>query len=146
ARAGLPGGGVDGGLGFGQMAFANREAVERVDFLPAFITRRLGPEIVFEILPVVAALKVGAEGAAGVVAAVDHAVFATRIAGDAVDDAVFAPVHFLEHFVVAGIMTVGHEVTGRLPAADVARGNGPGRAGQLPFAGQELLIDRRAEN
>ena len=91
-------------------------------------------------------MKVGAEGAAGVVAAVDHAVFATRIAGHAVDDAVFGPVHFLEHFLVAGIMAVGHEVAGRLPAADVACGNGPGRAGQLAFAGQELLIDRRAEN
>ena len=43
-------------------------------------------------------------------------------------------------------MTVGHQVTGRFPALDVAGGNGPGGAGQLAFAGQKLLIHWRAEN
>ena len=43
-------------------------------------------------------------------------------------------------------MSVGHQVTGRLPALDVAGGNRPGGAGQVAFAGQEFLIDRRAED
>ena len=43
-------------------------------------------------------------------------------------------------------MAVGHQVAGGFPALDVAGGNGPGGAGQLAFAGEELLIDRRAED
>ena len=43
-------------------------------------------------------------------------------------------------------MAVGHEITGRFPALDVAGGNGPGGAGQLAFAGQEFLINGSAED
>src|SRR5437667_5118937 len=128
------------------MPFADGEPVARIHFVSALVTRRFWPEVVFEILPVIAALEVGAERAAGVVAAVDHAVLAARVARDAVDDAIFVPVHFLEHLPVAGVMAVGHEVTGRFPAPNVARGNGPGGARQLALAGEKLLINRRAED
>ena len=103
-------------------------------------------EVVADVLPVVAALVVGAERAAGIVAAVDHAVLAARVARDAVHHAVFVPVHLVQHFLVARVMAVGHQVAGRLPALDVARGDGPGGAGQLAFAGQEFLVNRRAED
>ena len=53
---------------------------------------------------------------------------------------------FVEHLLVAGVMAVGHQVTGRFPASDVAGGNGPGGAGQLAFAREEFLVNRRAEN
>ncbi len=53
---------------------------------------------------------------------------------------------FVEHFLVAVVMAVGHQVTGRFPAFDVAGGNRPGGAGQLAFAGEKLLVNRRAED
>src|SRR5439155_11916329 len=113
-------GDLDGSLGLGKMAFADAEAVERVDFMAAFITRRFWPEVVFDILPGVASLIITrAERAARVVAAMDHAVFAARIARFAVHNAVFVPLHFLQHLLVTGVMAVGHEVTRRFPAADV---------------------------
>ena len=114
---------VDGSLGFSQMPLADGEAIEGLHFMAALVTRRFRPEIVFEILPVIAALEVGAERAAGVVPAMHHAILAARIAGDAVDDAVFVPVHLLQHLLVTGVMAVGHEVTGRFPAANVAGRN-----------------------
>ena len=42
-------------------------------------------------------------------------------------------------------MPVGHQITGAFPAADIARRDRPGRAGQIAFAGEKLEIDRRAE-
>ena len=50
-------------------------------------------EVVFEVLPVIAALVVGAERAAGIVTAMHHAMFAARIARDAVHNPVFFPLH-----------------------------------------------------
>ena len=79
------------------------------------------------------------------VAAVHHAILATDILRDAIDDAVIVPLHLGEQFLVAGVMAVGHQVARALPAADVAGGNGPGRAGEIALAGQELEINRRAE-
>ena len=76
----------------------------------------------------------------------DHAILAARIAGDAVHHAVFVPVHFLEHLLITGVMAVGHQVTGRFPASDIAGRNRPGGAGQFAFAGEKFLVNRRAEN
>ena len=42
-------------------------------------------------------------------------------------------------------MPVGHQIAGAFPAANVARRNRPGRAGQVAFAGEKFEIDRRAE-
>src|SRR6478672_1171947 len=42
-------------------------------------------------------------------------------------------------------MAVGHQIARTLPAADVSRGNCPGRTGQVPFAGQKLKIYRCSE-
>src|SRR5215469_14630397 len=38
-------------------------------------------------------------------------------------------------------MAVGHQIAWSRPAADVSRGNCPGRTGQVPFAGEKLKID-----
>ena len=43
-------------------------------------------------------------------------------------------------------MAVGHQVAGGLPAPDVARGNGPGGAGQFPLARQKFLVNPRADD
>src|SRR6478672_8220457 len=42
-------------------------------------------------------------------------------------------------------MAVGHQIARSLPATDVARGNCPGRTGQVAFASQKLKIYRRSE-
>ncbi len=146
---GGPGAGEAGfnrGLGFGQMTFADGIAIEGLDVAALVIGLGPGPQVVSDVFPRVAGLVIGAESAAGVIAAMDHAVFAARVAGDAVDHAVFGPVHLVQHFLVAGVVAIGDEVTGRFPALDVAGGDGPGGAGQLALAGEEFLIDRRAED
>ena len=38
---------------------------------------------------------------------------------------------------------VGHEITRRFPAANVARRDGPGRARQVAFAGEKFKVNRR---
>src|SRR4030095_1906906 len=80
------------------------------------------------------------------VATMDHAVFASRIARDALYHAIFIPIDLLQHLLVGGIMTVGHQITGRLPTFDVARGDSPSGAGQFAFASEEFLIDRGPKN
>src|SRR5689334_10352878 len=132
---------INGSPGFSQVALANREAVEGVYFSALVIRFGFGPKVIFEIFPVIAALIVRAEGAAGIVATVHHAVFATRIAGDSVDNAVFVPVHFFEHLTVTSIMAIGHHVAGRFPAFDIAGRNCPGGAGEFALAGQEFLVN-----
>src|SRR5439155_3459628 len=101
-------GAVQGGLGRGQVAFADREAVKGLDFMAAFVTSRPGREVVFEVFPGVAALIITrTERAARIITAMDHAIFAARIARFAVHNAVFVPLHFLQHFPVTGVMAVG---------------------------------------
>src|SRR6266850_1799721 len=117
---------VDGGLCFSQVTFADRESVKSVYLAALIIGLRSSSEVVFDILPVIAALIIGAERATGVVSAMDHAVFAARIAGDAIDYAVFIPINFRQHLLIAGIMAIRHQVTRRLPPFDVTGGNGPG--------------------
>ena len=128
------------------MAFAERNPIKRIDLAAGVVGLGPGAEVVADILPGIAALVIRAERAAGIIPAVHHAVLAARVARDAVHHAVLVPVHLVQHLLVAGVVAVGHQVTGRFPALDVARGNGPGGAGQLAFAGQELLIDRRAKD
>ena len=128
------------------MAFADGDTVERFHARAGQIRLGLRAEVVSEILPVISGLIVRSERAAGIVAAVDHAVLATRVARLAVHHAVILPLHFTQHLLVAGIVPVGHQVTRRFPATNVARRNRPGRAGQLAFAGEEFLVNRRAED
>src|SRR5262245_47181885 len=130
------------------MTFADADAIEGA--LREFFACRewlwTRPEVIFEILPIVAALIVRAERAAGIVAAMHHAVFAARVARDAVHDAVFFPLHFREHLLIAVVVAVGHQITRRFPALDVVGRNRPGGAGQLAFAGEKFLIHRSAED
>src|SRR5580704_13541391 len=77
---------VDCRLGFRQMALADAETVERVHAGTHLGRLALRMEtIVLEVFPIVAGLIVGAEGAAGIVTAMHHAVLATRVAGNTVD-------------------------------------------------------------
>src|SRR5205085_1827877 len=91
-------------------------------------------------------LVICAERGAGIVAAMYHAVFATWIASNAVDHAIFVPLHFVEQFLITGVMSVSHQVARPLPTPDVVSRNCPSRAGQFPFAGEKFLINGRAEN
>src|SRR6266446_3446285 len=88
---------VNRGLCFGEMAFANRESVEGLNVAAFIVGFRFGSEIVFEILPVIAAFEVGAQGAAGIITAMHHAIFATRIARHAINHAVFVPIYLIQH-------------------------------------------------
>src|SRR5687767_234156 len=128
------------------MAFADRDAVKSIHVAASKERFWFGAEVVSHVFPVVAALVIGAKSAAGIIAAMDHAVFATRIARDAVDHAVFVPVNFFEHLLVTTVMTVRHQVAGGFPAFDVARRDCPGGAGEFAFAGEKFLINGRAKN
>lgn len=139
-------GGIDRRFGFSEVAFADAGAVEGALFKLGIggIRLRLGAEVVFHVDPGVAGLV--AQRAARIVAAVDHAVFAARIARDAVHHPVFLPLHGPEHLAVGRIVAVGHQVARRFPALDVVGRDGPGGAGQLAFTGKEFLVNRRAED
>src|SRR5688572_17048486 len=130
------------------MSFADAHAVKRCLFqlCAPYMWLRLRAEVVCEVLPVVAALIIRAERATGIVAAMDHAMFAARIARHTVDDAVFLPLHFTKHLGVTRIVAVGHQVAWRFPTAHVVGRDGPRGAGQFAFAGEKFLINRRSEN
>src|ERR1051326_1964904 len=72
---------VQGGSRGCQMTFADRGAVERLHVAACIVRFGFRPEVVFEMLRVDDAREIRAERAAGVVAAMDHAVFAARVAG-----------------------------------------------------------------
>src|SRR5271170_6390565 len=105
------------------MTFANRYAIISAFFQFRRIANRLWlrAEVVFDVFPVVAGLIIRAERAARIIAAVHHAMFAARIARDAVDDAILFPLHLREHFLVAAVMAVGHQIARGFPALDVER-------------------------
>src|SRR5688572_11401473 len=64
----------------------------------------LGAKVKPHVFPGIAALGVEAETGGRLVAAMDHAIFATAVFRDAVDDAVLVPFHFLEQLGVARIV------------------------------------------
>ncbi|MPN40631.1 hypothetical protein SDC9_188169 [bioreactor metagenome] len=76
----------------------------------------------------------------------NHAILAARITGFPVHHAITLPIDFLEHFLITGVVPIGHQVTGGLPPANVAGRDGPGGAGQFTAACQKLLVNRGAEN
>src|SRR5258707_9754316 len=100
-RGGL--GGFNGGFGFGQMPLADGPTVEGVDAFARVIGLGLGSEVVFDVLPVVASLVVGAESAARIVSAMPHAILAPSIAGHAVDHAIFGPIDVVQHLLVTRV-------------------------------------------
>src|SRR4029077_14560786 len=105
----------------------------------------LRTEIELDRFPSVAALSLQAERCRGLVAAMHHAIFGPAIACDTVDDSVSVPVCQFQQLRITCEMAVGHQIARTLPAADVSRGNCPGRTGQVPFAGQKLKIYRCSE-
>src|SRR5207253_6222629 len=102
-------------------------------------------EIELDVFPGVAALRLEPESGGRLVTAMDHAIFAATVACDAVDHAVSLPLRFLQQLGVARVVAVRHQVARAFPAPNVARGNSPGRAGEIAFAGKEFEIDRCAE-
>src|SRR2546423_15649265 len=91
-----------------EMPVADRDAIEGDGFAAAAGRLWLGAEVKSDRLPGVAALSLQTEARGRLVAAMDHAIFATRIARDAVNHAVFVPFHFLEQLLVARVVRVGH--------------------------------------
>ena len=138
-----------GGLSLGRasrfVTISGGNAVERINGCAFRARRGSWGKVESDILPGVAAFGAATERGGGFVAAVHHAVFATLVARDAVDDAVFLPFGLLEQFAIARIVPVGHQVARGFPAADIAGRDRPGRAGQLAFSGQKIEVDRRAE-
>src|SRR5262245_59091679 len=123
------------------MSFSNGKPIKRIHFQTFLERLRFGRKVVFEILPVITAFVLCSESPARVVTTVNHAILAAWISCDTIDHAVFAPIHLIEHFLVARVMAVGHQVTRRFPSPDVPRGNGPWSAGQFTFSSKEFLIN-----
>src|SRR5437016_6054796 len=84
------------------------DAVEHESFAPVSGRSRSYPEIEFDVFPCVAPLRLQPKRGGRLIAAMHHAVFATVVASDAVDDTIFVPLRFLQQFRVARVMTVGH--------------------------------------
>src|ERR1700751_5338643 len=76
-----------------------------------------------------------------------HAIFAVRIFGHTVDNAVMIPIDIFKHFGIRTVVAfaIGQEVAGRLPSLEVSSGDSPSRAGQIPVAGEKFPIDRCPE-
>src|SRR5205823_2941631 len=92
----------------GEMSVPNRDAIEGNGLAAASSRFRFWSEIKFNRLPGIAPLRLQPEARGRLVAAVDHAILATRIARDTIDDSVFFPLHFFEQLGIARVMRVGH--------------------------------------
>src|SRR5258708_544600 len=99
---------IDGRLCFSQMSFSDGKSVECIHLAALMVRLRPGPEVVFDILPVIAALVIRAERTARIVPAMNHAILATRITSNTIDDAIFIPIYFRKHLLIAGIMAIRH--------------------------------------
>src|SRR6185295_12895421 len=93
-------------------------------------TMRLATEIKFYCLPRVPAFCLQAQTRRRLIPAMRHAVFTARVARHALDNAVFLPLHFLEHLGVSFVMAFGsdlvsHEIAWRFPAQHVPRRDRP---------------------
>src|ERR1043166_7105485 len=97
----------DGAIGLGclcghfralarQMAVAGGDAIVGRDLVTLAGRFRFRPEVEPDIFPGVAALRVEAQAGRWFVAAMDHAIFAAAVFRDAIDHAVFFPLHFLQ--------------------------------------------------
>src|SRR5438128_5543018 len=127
------------------MTVSAADAVKHDDFVAIALCFRSRTEVKFDVLPGITVLCLQPQGRSRLVAAMDHAVFTTAVTSDAVYDTISVPLHRLEQLGVAAVMGVRHQITRAFPAANVARRNGPGRAGQVAFAGKELEVNWRAE-
>src|SRR4051812_35132490 len=87
----------------------------------------------------VAALLVNAEHGGRFETAVHHAVLAAGV----VAAAELAPVGLFEQLIVRLVVAVGDQITGPLPAADVASRARPGGAFQIALPAQKFQVDRR---
>ena len=85
----------------GLVTVSGGHAVERIDAGACGARGGFGCEIKGDILPGIASLSTAAEGGAGLIAAMNHAIFAALVTRDAVDHPVFLPIRFLEELAVA---------------------------------------------
>src|SRR3954462_4820912 len=91
-----------------EMSVADGDAIEGNGFAAAPGRLWLGAEVEFDRFPAVARLRLQTETRSRFVAAMHHAIFATRVARDAIDHAIFFPLRFLKQFRIARVMRVGH--------------------------------------
>src|SRR6202011_3497907 len=66
------------------------------------------------------------DGCRGFVTALNHAILASRIPRDTIDDTVLAPIDLLLQLLESPIMPVRHEITGSFPAFDIPSWYRPG--------------------
>src|SRR5438477_9476054 len=90
-------------------------------------------EIEFDRFPSIARLSLQAEAGSRLVTAMRHAILASRIAGNPIDDSILLPIDIGQQFGVGtemagaiGAHRVGHEIARCFPAPHVASRNGPG--------------------
>src|SRR6266446_1940607 len=126
------------------MSVSGADSIERIYMFE--FGSRLRSECKFDRLPHVALARFEVESGRGFVAAMDHAILASRIAHFSVLDAEFVPIRFLQQLAIRFVMTVGHEVAGAFPAADIASRDRPRAASQVAISGEKFEVSRRAEN
>src|SRR5260370_13723550 len=127
------------------MTISRADTVVGEHFTATSSRLRLHAEIELDRFPSVAALTLKPKRCSRLVATRQHAIFAPCSACDTIDDSVSVPVRLFQQLRITCEMAVGHQIARTLPAADVSRGNCPGRTGQVPFAGQKLKIYRCSE-
>src|SRR5215467_5021852 len=129
----------------GEMTISRADTVIGEHFIAASSRFRLRTEVEPDRFPSVAALSLQAQRRSRLIAAMHHAIFASAVARDPINNSVAIPVSLFQEFRVAREMAIGHQITRTLPAANVSRGNRPSRTGQLPFASEKFKIDRCSE-
>src|SRR5438132_2591491 len=91
-----------------------------------------------DIFPGVTGLALQTYRCRGLVAALYHAIFTSRVLGDAINHTVFTPIYVLLKFLIGCVMTIGHKVAGRFPTFDIARWYRPCRACQITESRNKL--------
>src|SRR2546421_7489062 len=127
------------------MTISRTDAVECENFAAASSRLWLGTEIEFDGFPSVAAVGLQAQGRRWLIAAMNHAIFASAVARNPLDNSVAIPLGLLEQFGVSAIMPVGHQITGAFPTTYVSGWNRPSGTSQVAFACEKFKINRRAE-
>src|SRR5215472_2893801 len=105
-------------------------AAARASLRAVRIAAHVPADLPLEHFPRVAEIAFRTEHRRGFKSHVHHTVLATRI----VARAVLLPLRLLDHFAIGGVVFVGDDVAGALPAARIERRRAPRRALELALA------------
>src|SRR2546423_843384 len=110
----------------GDMSVSAAHAIECNRFAATSGWFRFWSEIELDRFPSITALRLQAKAGGRLVTAMHHAVLASAVARNTIDNAVFFPLHSLQQFGVTRVMRVGHQIARAFPATNVPRRDRPG--------------------